>query len=100
LSGVITEKNSAMVKKTLHYSNETEYDMIQHMVHFIKIAKHEHLVNIIQVKEGGDCVELYYEYAPLKLERWIIDVNEEIAVSMENQLIELAEYLTRASIKF
>jgi hypothetical protein len=37
-------------KKSLHYSNETEYDMIQHLVHFIQIAKHQHLVNIIQVK--------------------------------------------------
>jgi len=45
-------------------------------------------------------MHLYYEYTPLRLERWLIDVNEEMVHILKQQLIDLTEYLTRLSINF
>jgi hypothetical protein len=34
------------------------------------------------------------------LEKWIATVNEELLAMLEEQMLELAEYLTRSSIRF
>lgn len=70
------------------------------MIHFIKSATHPYLVNLTRVHEESPTVHLYYEYAPFKLEPWLLAVNENLAIELEEQLIELAEVLTRANFSF
>jgi len=49
LGETLTEDTKAHVIKTLHFSSEDQYDMIKQMVHFLKSAKHENLINIEKV---------------------------------------------------
>lgn len=74
--------------------------MIKQMIHFLRAARHDNLVNIEKVLEGQEAIELHYEYAPFRLEKWVVAVNEDLINSLEEQLYELVEYLTRSSIKF
>lgn len=74
--------------------------MIKQMAYFLKAARHDHLVNVDRMLEGQDYVELYYDYVPMRLEKWLLDVNEELVGVLEEQLVEVAEYLTRCSLKF
>lgn len=45
------------------------------MIHFLKVARHDNLVNLTQVLEDQNEIQLLYEYVPLRLERWLLDVN-------------------------
>jgi hypothetical protein len=49
LGEVINEDTSTSVLKRLHHTSEEEYELIQHMIHFLKAARHENLVNLKQV---------------------------------------------------
>lgn len=49
--------------------------MIENMLHFLHVARHPNLVNIHEIAKEKRSVEIYYEYAPLKLEKWLLDVN-------------------------
>ena len=49
------------------------------MVHFIKSATHPFLVSLTRVQPQNPSVHLYYEYAPLKFEPWLLGVNEDLA---------------------
>lgn len=49
LGETITQETSINVVKKLNFSSPEEYDMIQHMIHFLKAAKHENLVNVEKV---------------------------------------------------
>jgi hypothetical protein len=55
---------------------------------------------LVKVVERKGEVILLYEYAPFKLEKWIVTVNEDLLDSLEEQMLELAESLARSSIKF
>lgn len=70
------------------------------MIHFLKVARHDNLINLEKVVEGKNEIVLLYEYAPFRLEKWIVTVNEDLLDSLEEQMVELAESLTRSSIKF
>jgi hypothetical protein len=70
------------------------------MIHFLKVARHDNLINLEKVVEGKDEIILLYEYAPFRVEKWIVTVNEDLLDSLEEQMVELAESLTRSSIKF
>lgn len=100
LGETITQDTSINVVKKLNFSSSEEYDMIQHMVHFLKAAKHENLVNLEKVLTNEDQIQLYYEYAPFRLEKWVVDINEDLIESLQEQMLELADYLCRSSIKF
>jgi hypothetical protein len=89
-----------MVKKSLRFGSEEEREMIRQMVHFLRAARHDSLVNLEKSLEGPNEVQLYYEYAPFKLEKWIATVNEDLLGLLEEQMIELADYLSRSSIRF
>ena len=43
---------------------------------------------------------LFYEYVPLTLEKWILDVADEIVDELEFEMLALANYLTHENIKF
>jgi hypothetical protein len=45
------------------------------MAYFLKAARHEHLVNVDRMLETKGYVELYYDYVPMRLEKWLLDVN-------------------------
>jgi len=70
------------------------------MVYLLNVVKHDNLVNVERVLEGEDCVDLYYEYAPFRLEKWLLEVNEEAVETLEKQLLDVVEYLNRSSFKF
>ncbi len=91
---------NVQVRKTLHLASEEERAVVSQMVHFLKSARHDYLVNLERVLEEEDRVHLCYEYAPLRLERWLVAVNGELLGELEQQLVELAEFLTRSSIAF
>lgn len=74
--------------------------MIATMIHFIKAARNDSLINLEKILEGSGEVQLYYEYAPFRLEGWIVTVNEELLVGLEEQMVLLAEHLTRMGIKY
>ena len=74
--------------------------MIGTMMHFIRAARNYSLVNLEKILEGSGEVQLYYEYAPFRLEGWIVTVNEELLVGLEEQMVQLAEHLTRMGIKY
>jgi hypothetical protein len=97
---VLREDTCAMVKKSLRFNCEQERETIRQMVHFLKAARHDSLLNLEKVLEAPNEVQLYYEYAPFKLEKWIATVNEDLLVCLEEQMLELAEYLSRSSIRF
>lgn len=75
LGETITEDTSIAVRKRLHYDSEQEYEIIRHMIHFLKVARHDNLVNLVKVLEDQNEIQLLYEYVPLRLERWLLDVN-------------------------
>lgn len=75
LAEVLREDTRAMVKKSLRFNSAEEREMIRQMVHFLRAARHPSLVNLEKTLEGQDEVQLYYEYAPFKLEKWIATVN-------------------------
>ena len=64
--------------------------MIQNIIHFMKVAKHAHLVNLERFNEGSDVFELYYEYVPFRMENWLLEVDSELITSLESQMIDLA----------
>lgn len=70
------------------------------MVHFLKAARHDNLVNLQKVMTTGDQVELHYEYVPFRLEKWVVDINEDLVDVLQEQMLELADYLSRSTIKF
>ena len=70
------------MKKTLHFDNSEEYEMIKQMIHFLRAARHDNLVNIEKVLEGQEAIELHYEYAPFRLEKWVVAVNEDLINSL------------------
>ena len=74
--------------------------MIQQIIHFIKLSRNTHLVNLEKVMENEQEITLFYEYVPFRLEPWLLDINEELVGDLEEQLVELAERLCRASIRF
>jgi hypothetical protein len=76
LGEVLTEDTKVLVKKTLRISCAEEREIIGNMTHFLKVARHENLINLEQVVERKDEVSLFYEYVPFKLEKWIVTVHE------------------------
>jgi hypothetical protein len=46
------------------------------MVYLLNAVKHPHLVNLEKVQQTPNCIDLYYEYAPFRLEKWLLEVNE------------------------
>lgn len=90
LGEVLTEDTQALVKKTLKISCEEQKEIIRNMTHFLKVARHECLINLENVVERKDEVILFYEYAPFKLEKWIVTVNEDLLESLEEQMLDLA----------
>lgn len=48
------------------------------MVQLMETMKHEHLIRIEKSEmHGEDQVLLYYEYVPLTLEKWVLDLGED-----------------------
>lgn len=60
------------------------------MIHFLKAARHDNLVNLEKALEEEDRIELFYEYVPFRLEKWLLDINEELIHSLQEQMLELA----------
>lgn len=70
------------------------------MIHFLKAARHENLVNLEKALEEEDRIEVFYEYVPFRLEKWLLDINEDLIHTLQEQMLDLAEYLCRSSIRF
>jgi hypothetical protein len=54
LGEALSEGTKAIVKKTLKCSCENERDVIKQMVHFLKAAKHENLINVERILESSE----------------------------------------------
>lgn len=46
------------------------------MIHFFKAVKHESLINFLKILEAPHEIQIYYEYAPFRLEKWLVMVDE------------------------
>lgn len=42
----------------------------------------------------------YYEYAPLTVEKWLLDLGDDVLEELEFEMLNLATYLTQAGIRF
>lgn len=43
---------------------------------------------------------MFYEYVPFKVEKWVLSINEEIVLALKKEMLELAEFLCKANLKF
>jgi flagellar motor component MotA len=52
LGEVLNEDTKAVVRKALKFEGEEERAIIKQMVHFLKAARHESLINVERMLEG------------------------------------------------
>ena len=61
----------------------------------------EYLIQLIHVDldEENTC-NFYYEYVPLTIGQWVIDMGDELVKELQFELLALANYLTNNGIRF
>jgi hypothetical protein len=90
-----------VVRKKLVYHSPAQLEIIKKMVQFLSTLDSEFLIQLRSCENnGGGEFYFYYEYVPLTLEKWILDLGDDILEELEFEMLTLANYLTQHSIKF
>lgn len=88
------------MRKKLVYQNAGQLEIIKKMAEFIATLESEHLVQLLGWESHSGEAFFYYEYVPLTLERWILDLGDDILDELEFEMLSLAGYLAQQGIKF
>jgi hypothetical protein len=90
-----------LVRKKLIYHNAGQLEIIKKMVQFLSTLENDFLIKLRHCENGGTGeFYFYYEYVPLTLEKWILDLGDDILEELEFELLSLANYLTQHNIRF
>ena len=75
--------------------------MLQKMAGFLTTLESEFVIGLhhMQTTQEGEA-HLFYEYVPLKLEKWLLDLGDDVLEQLEFEVLSLANYLTQNGIKF
>lgn len=90
-----------LVRKKLVYQSPAQLEIIKKMVTFLSTLESEFLIQLRHCESSGSGeFYFYYEYVPLTLEKWILDLGDDILEELEFEMLSLANYLTQHSIRF
>lgn len=97
----VGEETVVLVRKRLIFHSEKELEIIKKMVGFLEGVSHDNLVNFSHAERAADhTVHFYYEYVPLTLEKWVLDLGDDVVEELELAMVGLANYLTSQGIRF
>ena len=94
-------QTTTLVCKSLVYSSPAERDILLKMKELMSSLQNDHLIALHHATHHHNGIfEVYYEYAPLALERWVLEVGDDLVEQLELEMVCLARYLSQAGIKF
>jgi hypothetical protein len=101
LKETVSEEELVLVHKKLIYHSEKELEILKKMSAFISSLESEFLISLHHAERTPDNkYHFYYEYAPLTIEKWILDMGDDVLEELEFEILNLATYLTQNGIKF
>ena len=70
--------------------------MITQTGSFLKGLRNNFLINFHHMEKEETHIYLYFEYAHLNIEKWILDLGDEMWERLKNQMFELANFLNKS----
>lgn len=100
LRAVRDEKTKILVRKKLVCSSKSQSDAINKTAILLQDLRNPNLINFHHLEKEEGLTYFYYEYAHLTLEKWILDLGDDIWEILKNQMLDLAVFLNKNLIFF
>lgn len=79
LKETISDEQLVLVHKKLTFYSERELEILKKMSQFLGSLDSDYLISLHHFEQGNDNkFHFYYEYAPLTLEKWILDLGDDV----------------------
>ena len=75
--------------------------MLNEMGQFIQGLTSQYVAQLFHAEAGTENIcYFYYEYVPLTVDKWVLEMGEELIKELQFQLLNLTSYLTQNGVKF
>ena len=97
LQGAGTE---VLVRKKLFVCSKDQQAVLLRTAEVLQQLNHPFLINLRGFEQQGNAVYFYYQYAPLTIEKWILDLGDAVVDGLKHQMLALAAFLNCRGISF
>lgn len=89
-----------LVRKKLHICSQQQQQVLLRTAEVLQSVSHPFLINLRGCQQQDSTAYFYYQYAHLTIERWILDLGEEIVDRLKHQMLALAAFLNQRGVCF
>lgn len=82
------------------YSSPTQKRVISQAVQKLEQLSHSSLIKFYYSEHKEGSFSLYFEYVHLTLEKWIINLGDDVLDSLKNQMLDLSRFLNAGGVAF
>jgi hypothetical protein len=100
LRAVRDEQTKILVRKKFICSSKSQSDAISKTATLLQDLRNPNLINFHHLEKEEGLIYFYYEYAHLTLEKWLLDLGDDMWQILKNQMLDLAVFLNKNLIFF
>lgn len=89
-----------MVRRRLAYSLPSQKRVISQAVQKLEQLSHSSLISLHYSEHKEGYFSLYYEYVHLTLEKWIVNLGDDVLEGLKNQMLDLSCFLNASGVVF
>lgn len=89
-----------LVRKKLFLCSQQQQAVLQRTAEVLRSVRHPFLINLRAFQQQHNSAYFYYQYVHLTIERWILDLGQEIIDRLKRQMLALAAYLNQHGLCF
>lgn len=89
-----------LVRKKLYICSQQQQELLVRTAEVLQSVSHPFLINLRGFHQQDNKAYFYYQYAHLTIEKWILDLGEEIVDRLQHQMLALAAFLNQRGVCF